>query len=85
MKEADAQNDTALEQILKEYDDILSENGTNIVSKSYRPSANLCAPGQGADKDTTAYHQETDRFIAIARSRTGCCVFSSTASGLLAQ
>lgn len=34
LKEADAKDDTALEAVLKEYDQILSDNDTNIVRPS---------------------------------------------------
>lgn len=32
LKEAEASDDAALAKVLKEYDDILAENNTNIVS-----------------------------------------------------
>lgn len=32
LKEAEAPNDTALANVLKEYDEILANNNTNIVS-----------------------------------------------------
>jgi hypothetical protein len=35
LKEAEAANNGTLEKILKEYDDILAENNTNIVGLRY--------------------------------------------------
>ena len=44
LQEADAENNAALEKVLKEYDQILSENSTNIVSRdSVSPSMMGCS------------------------------------------
>lgn len=44
LKEAEASDDTALAKVLKEYDDILAGNNTNIVSIQ----AGFCLEGQEA-------------------------------------
>jgi len=46
VKEADAQNNGDLEKVLKDYDEILSDNNTNIVCYAFcatrDPTSNAC-------------------------------------------
>lgn len=58
VKEAAADDNGALEKVLKEYDAILAENNTNIVRDAYRGT--WCVAN-----DWSAYHQTSHCLVAI--------------------
>lgn len=65
LKEADAQNNGELERILKEYDQILGENDTNIVRLRLPPWEGASS----ANNSIAAYHKKANCPLAVHGAR----------------
>jgi len=80
LKEADAENDAALEKVLKEYDQILSDKNTNIVSS--HPSLTR---GRRKLMRPAAHHQAENCLAPVLGPRTGSSIGPGRLTGLFSH